>query len=111
MFAVWLDALSSRHHHIMKAPNITLGKWLKNGLVVSGPIGHRIADCNTATGKSDSEKAAIARAIAAVPDLLEALEMLIKDSGRSPDELDSDISSHKPLIAAFAALTKAGYTF
>jgi len=39
------------------------------------------------------------------------LELLVKDSGRSLDELDSDISSHKPIIMAYSALIAAGYQF
>lgn len=86
----------------MKAPNITRGEWLKNGLVVSGPIGDRIADCNASTGKADAEKEANACAIAAIPELLTALE--IAHRANSNNFMDMK-------FAVQAALVKAGYTF
>lgn len=60
---------------------------------------------------TNGDPEANARAIAAVPALLEALEMLVKESGRSLADLDPDISGHKPLIAAYSALIAAGYQF
>lgn len=61
--------------------------------------------------RDDPQIKALGKATAALPALLEALELLVKDSGRSLDELDSDISSHKPIIMAYSALIAAGYQF
>jgi hypothetical protein len=45
--------------------------------------------------------------IAAAPDMLEALEALVKESCRTMADLDPDLSGHQCLIAAFNAIAKA----
>lgn len=101
----------------MTRPNITPGPWKTRRLegfplqIATAPdsdgFGKPLADC----GEYQPHNVANARAIAAVPALLESLETLVKESGRSPADLDPDISGHKPLIAAYAALIAAGYQF
>lgn len=91
----------------MKRPNITPGKWNKNSFTVSGPIGDRIADCNASTGKSDAEKEANARAVAALPDLLAALEHMHTLLNSPPPNKPGGVSREK----IKSALIKAGYTF
>lgn len=101
----------------MKRPNITPGPWTTAPAMRNQDCGFRIHTPASApygmahiySPGADAEENA--KAIAAVPDLLAALEALVRESGRSMDDLDSDVSSHRPLIAAYEALTKAGYEF
>lgn len=88
----------------MKRPNITPGKW-DACTYPAAPDVHpvcnhtgkmEICECRWPAGIEESEVAANQRAIAALPDLLEALECLI-------DTTCGDI--------ARKALTRAGYTF
>jgi hypothetical protein len=51
------------------------------------------------------EQIKIMRMIAAAPDLLEALQGMVKEFGQG--ELDPEISTHKPILAARAAIAKA----
>lgn len=101
----------------MKRPNITPGKWIKSekdrhGLWIETNEDEPEEICMvSAATVSYPEFRANIKAIAAVPELLAALEALVRESGRSMDDLDSDVSSHRPLIAAYEALTKAGYEF
>ena len=104
----------------MKRPNITPGDWQTAndfpGCVISGQVEQSprgksaMVVCKVQGSCLPTYKANLA-AIAAVPELLAALEALVRESGRSMDDLDSDVSSHRPLIAAYEALTKAGYEF
>lgn len=48
---------------------------LNKDLVVTGPIGDRIADFNASTGKTHAEKEANAKLFLAAPGLLHALEI------------------------------------
>lgn len=93
----------------MTRPNITPGPWINNADTVY--MGQKPAFLAVCSPWNHLQSVANARAIAAVPALLEALEMLVKESGRSLADLDPDISGHKPLIAAYSALTAAGYQF
>ena len=52
-----------------------------------------------------------ARAIAALPELLDALEAMLAEFGNSGRDLDPELSADRPRILARRALTKAGYTF
>jgi hypothetical protein len=88
--------------HNMKRPNITPGEWIVSRLASPdyAPQFGIYSSENTndfATVKGDE---ANAHAIAALPDLLAALESIVGDSGQS---WEAD--------AAKAALIKAGYEF
>ncbi len=100
----------------MKRPSITPGDWhigKRAGAEYGAIYGAKGEEIALPLGffMEDSEAKANTKVIAAVPDLLAALEALVRESGRSMDDLDSDVSSHHPLIAAYEALTKAGYEF
>lgn len=102
----------------MKKPNITPGPWAP---VFDNPLsilqGHTIKaqdEARTpvaeafkgrgASPKGAAEQKANARAIAALPDLLEALEQCLRFVTVTPH----DPAFHDRIVAA---LTKAGYTF
>lgn len=74
--------------------------------VISGD-GNYIADCGVSIIIPPAEQTANAHLIAAAPDLLAALEALVKESGRPLANLDPDISGHGPLFAAYVAIAKA----
>lgn len=111
----------------MKKPNITPGPWkqdarLNNSSTLSGAgkhlaTFHRDGQTTTQVHPSAGEAEANARAIAAVPDLLEALELardLIKVArSRFPKSVKNP-DTYKLCLADAAigsALAKAGYTF
>ena len=100
-------------------PNITPGTWAPENLAANGEQeigirrsheqgGHSV--CSVDSSRDSRRLLADARAISATPDTLAALASLVRESGRLPHELDLELSGHAPLIAAFAALIKAGYT-
>lgn len=86
----------------MKKPDITEGKWHVGAKgpenMVYGERGEQVTAYNVML--PDGELAANARAIAALPDLLEALEQIEGDGHQA---WEAGI--------ARAALIKAGYTF
>ena len=69
--------------------------------------GNYIADCGVSMIIPPADQTANALLIASAPDLLAALEALVKESGRLFANLDPDISGHRPLLAAYAAIAKA----
>ena len=90
----------------MKRPNITPGEWhvgTKPGPIVYGPNGEQVTAENLML--PDEENKANARAIAALPDLLSALEGLMQDK-----YLADPINAER-MAPARAALLKAGYEF
>lgn len=71
----------------MKNTSHTHGPWsCGSSLRVTCPLGNGVADCNASTGKSDDEKSANARLIAAAPDLLEALQGIMLNAVRRQSE-------------------------
>ena len=94
----------------MKASH-TPGPWSLDDqdapLVVICPEGAYVADCGVSEIVHPAEKIANAHLVAAAPALLAALETLVKEAGIDPKDLDPDISGHRPLLAAFAAIAKA----
>lgn len=61
-----------------------------------------VADCGVSIFLQPAEQTANARLIASAPDLLAALEDLIRDVADIPDIVD-----RRPLLAAYAAIAKA----
>lgn len=94
----------------MKASH-TPGPWSLDDqdapLVVIDKENAYVADCGVSIFIPPAEKIANAHLVAAAPALLAALETLVKEAGRDPKDLDPDISGHRPLLAAFAAIAKA----
>jgi len=88
----------------------TPGPWTlseKRPEVVISNVGDYVADCGVSMIISPANQAANARLIAAAPLLLSALEALVKESGKTMADLDPDISGHRSLLAAFAAIARA----
>ncbi len=100
----------------MTKPNITKGKWKvseKHPLTVEcwkKDWGYTIASADNSS-LPDVELAENMKAIAALPELLAALEAMHKEFGNPNRQLDPDLSTDKPRILAVEALTKAGYAF
>lgn len=91
----------------MKRPNITPGPWhigINPGPIVYGPKSEQVANMHVAMLPRDEHRAN-ARAIAAVPALLEALELLT-DTSNALCPVD-----HPAFSKARAALIAAGYQF
>ena len=89
----------------MTRPNITPGNWTVNGSQILGPeLGGEQAILGTLYGAAceDCEGYANARAIAAVPALLAALETIHANAAESPEWIRRHTVS---------ALTAAGYQF
>jgi hypothetical protein len=92
--------------------NHTPGPWNverpygENGLYVVAPNTGIIAKMWEPDSGYGS-KAANAQLMASAPKLLEALQAVVRESGLSADDLDPEISTHRPLIAAYAAIAKA----
>ena len=100
----------------MTRPKITVGRWqeynLKRGRTlkswsVCDSRGCRIAKVEEMPGQSGDEEHANARAIAAVPALLEALELALAWE----KEVPAPYRDFPFIRKAKAALTLAGYTF
>lgn len=97
----------------MKKPNITPGPWrIKSSNktasleIIGGDKFHHISTCDGKRQESHFQaQQANAQAIAALPDLLAALEGLILDKYLA-DPINAD-----RMAPAKAALIKAGYTF
>ena len=107
----------------MKRPNITPGPWKEIEGFISGKFSdgryHDVCDPRCAPSDDDdvfAEMNANAQAIAAVPDLLEALEPFaayfseVPTSGGNGTRVSPSFTVQQRQ-AARAALTKAGYTF
>ena len=108
--------------HTMKKPEITPGKWSANQTscgfyTVSASIldsNAREALCREVCGASIVEERNNATAIAALPDLLEALEVAYKSMTKTSWTMESNQDARDLLRKADqvqAALSKAGYTF
>lgn len=97
----------------MKKPNITPGPWNlgdQDPLLVDTETWYLATVCDN-VGEGSSR--ANARAIAAIPDLLEALEEMLKEAKAADIDTMPGDDFAGFLIAcenARAALTKAGYT-
>ena len=99
-----------KNKHTMKKPEITPGPWLLRTALYSAHItngGLPVADVQACHDQKWRENS---RAIAALPDLLEALENLVIACDTAPPvsflQHISEVNKR-----ARAALTKAGYTF
>ena len=91
----------------MKKPNITPGEWEHRGHRAFRKGSYEIAWIAQQGPMQEWE--ANGRAIAAVPDLLDALEKLLVCPDLQFDAMEPE--SLEAMAAARAALTKAGYTF
>jgi len=91
----------------------TPGPWTVEGPVFNSksPSRHIRAGLNGypahAFGQSGAEAEGNARLIAAAPEMLAALDGLLREFGRDREGLDPEISGHARLIAAYAVLDKA----
>ena len=106
----------------MKKPNITPGPWVCEPAMEGQDCGHRIHTRDSAPYgmahiySPGANAKANAQAIAAVPDLLEALEPFaayfseVPTSGGNGTRVSPSFTVQQRQ-AARAALTKAGYTF
>jgi len=96
----------------MKRPNITPGVWADNAGTVWMQSGCAVVHPHTGTQTITN-----AQAIAALPDLLAALEQTtynLRDAIGDAEELafDARAESHRECLKIIKeALTKAGYTF
>ena len=103
----------------MKKPNITPGPWAATATpssefahrAINSDEGYRVATVGAPRDIKPhiSEQTANAQAIAAVPDLLAALERLLACPDLQFDAMEPE--SLEAMADARAALTKAGYTF
>ena len=101
----------------MKKPNITPGPWEIGPsypfIRYSDPTTHYVLETGrmtlTQSPSLEDESKANAQAIAAVPDLLAALERLLACPDLQLDAMEPE--SLEAMADARAALTKAGYTF
>ena len=94
----------------MKRPQITKGEWMVSKRALNGIESDNgvIINCNVRSNNFDDGKTALEneinnKAVAALPQLLEALERILSH-GKA-------ISDHDICIMAHNALEKAGYTF
>ncbi len=89
----------------MKAPNITQGEWtLHGGNIVQDDGGNDIAKCWMITGKKETSNA---RAIAALPECLKALEIALIVCDHAHNKGCAPAGAAR---AVREALTAAGYT-
>jgi hypothetical protein len=117
----------------MKRPNITSGPWLHIGHTVFALTPYTGADARmkkrlpdginrfscrvqqdnseASGGASMQEIKANVQAIAALPDLLVALEAIESTLAGHPESGTGNTKVHCAMHAARTALTKAGYTF
>lgn len=88
-------------------PEITAGPWIElMGEIVNASESVTIAD--TITDETSSQnRAGNAKAIAALPDVLEALEDVVMDAINHPSSALNGKAAHKAKLA----LEKAGYKF
>ena len=100
---------------IPSSPHICKGSDITNYSVFADNAFHDQAEIDNKTIISGQfterlgleESTANAHLIAAAPDMLETLEWVVKECGRAVCDLDPEISGHKCLIAAYAAIRKA----
>lgn len=108
----------------MKRPQITPGQWREYNLTkgrilknwsVCDSRGCRIAKIEEMPGQCSAEEHANARAIAALPALLEALESMLEAYApfhqKSVDHKGGEEGLHSAVRKTRAALTLAGYEF
>lgn len=97
----------------MTRPNITPGPWVNNADTVY--MGQKSAFLAVCSPWNHPESVANARAIAAVPALLEALEAMLEAYApyhqQTVDHRGNEDSLHSSVKKARAALTAAGYQF